>query len=230
MRRPALLLALLLPFAVAGCSSAPSPTAPAAPAAPAAATPSTVAPAAEAAPSPTTVTPPAAAPAAEPAPAPAGAACYFGPSRQTTAEGTERPGAELLVRRTPDREASTIVEETVRYDADPGVPPRSYTVVYTVDGDAFTLEETAGAFTGSGRFTAGEPWAWTAWTASYRLPSGISVDAEQRLVRGDDGRTRLRGERSAYGPDGGIALSLVEDLAEIEAAECARRFAALAAG
>jgi len=153
--------------------------------------------------------------------------CYFGPSTQTAADGTVRPGAEMLVRRTVDPEASTITEETVRFDAQAGVAPRRYTVVYAVDGDGFMLSEADGAFAGSGRFTAGEPWARTAWESSYRLPSGIAVESKRALTTGDDGRPVLTAERTAYGPDGGVALTLREELAAIDDAECERRFAAL---
>lgn len=153
--------------------------------------------------------------------------CYFGPSTQTAADGTVRPGADLLVRRTVDPEASTITEETVRFDTRAGVAPRRYTVVYTVDGESFTLAESSGAFAGSGRFTAGEPWAWTAWTSSYRLPSGIAVESTRGLESGDDGRAVLTAERVAYGPDGSRALTLGEELPAIDDAECERRFAEL---
>lgn len=151
--------------------------------------------------------------------------CYFGPSTQTAVDGSERPGAELMVRRTVDRAASRIVEETARFDAVASVAPRRYMVVYEVDGDAFTLTETSGAFAGSGTFTAGEPWAWTAWTTTYTLPSGIRVESKVELAAAKAGA--LTAERTAYGPDGGKALILFEALAAIEGAECERRFAEL---
>jgi hypothetical protein len=153
--------------------------------------------------------------------------CYFGPSTQTATDGSERPGADLLVRRTVDREAGTITEETVRFDAQTGVSPRRYTVVYTVDGEAFELTESGGAFAGSGRFTAGEPWAWTAWESSYRLTSGIAVESTRGLTSGENGRAVLTAERVAFGPDGGRALTLSEELAAIGDADCERRFAEL---
>lgn len=210
MRVTALLLSLCL-LAVAACSTAPAPVA----------EPVTESPE-SADPSPSATAPESADPSVN-----AVITCYFGPSTQTAADGTERPGADLLVRRTVDREAGTITEETTRFDTQAGVSPRRYTVVYAVDGATFELTEAGGAFAGTGRFTAGEPWAWTAWESSYRLTSGIAVESIRGLTTGDDGRAVLTAERAAFGPDGGRALTLDEQLAAISDAECERRFAEL---
>jgi len=152
--------------------------------------------------------------------------CWYGPSVQRQADGAERPGAELLVRRTLEPAADRFVEETARFDPVAGVKPRLYTVLYQIDGDAFTLEERDGEFSGRGTLS-GEPWAWTAWSSVYTLTSGIRVEAEQR-IESDGGTAVLRAERTAYGPDGSRALVLIEDLARIGDDECARRFAELA--
>jgi len=211
MRVTALLLSLGL-LAVTACSTAPAPVAEPVPE--------------SADPSPSATGSASAPESADPS-ANAVTTCYFGPSTQTAADGTERPGADLLVRRTVDREAGTITEETARFDTQSGVSPRRYTIVYTVDDDAFELTEAGGAFAGSGTFTAGEPWAWTAWESSYRLTSGIAVESTRGLTTGDDGRAILSAERVAFGPDGGRALTLDEQLEAISDDECERRFAEL---
>lgn len=168
---------------------------------------------------------------AAPSPAPATATpgadatvtCYFGPSRQTLADGSVREGAELVLRHTFEPDESRIVEETVRFDPLPQVPARLYTTVYAVDGDAFTLEESEGQYAGSGTLE-GEPWAWTGWTSDYALQSGIRVHAEYDFGRAD-GRAVLNVEREAFGPDGSAALTIHEELTEIGAEECAERLA-----
>jgi hypothetical protein len=155
----------------------------------------------------------------------AAVSCWFGPSTQRPPDGAERPGAELLVRRTAEPAASRIVEETVRFDSASGVRPRLYTVVYRVDGDRFELAERDGGYSGQGTLR-GDPWAWTAWRSVYTLVSGIRVEAEQ-VIEERDGEAVLHGERVAYGPDGSAALTLREELRRIDEDECRRRFAEL---
>jgi hypothetical protein len=157
----------------------------------------------------------------------AAVSCWFGPSVQRQPDGVERPGAELLVRRSADPDASRIIEETVRFDSASGVRPRLYTVVYRVDGQRFELEESDGGFSGDGTLR-GDAWAWTAWSSVYTLVSGIRVEAEQ-VIEERDGEAVLHGERVAYGPDGSRALVLREELRRIGEDECRSRFAELPA-
>lgn len=157
--------------------------------------------------------------------------CFFGATIQRTPDGTESPAADLLLRRQFEPAASRIVEDTVRYDGATG-KVHHYRVVMEVDADAgtFTLRETDGLYAGTGRLE-GEPWDWTAWSMSYRLTSGIVVEGRSE-VRGDEGGRRvLHGEKTAYGPDGGLALTLVETLPELAGEACEERFGeAVAAG
>lgn len=149
--------------------------------------------------------------------------CYYGPSRQILADGSERTGAELLLRLTFEPEASRIVEQSVRFDPLPNVPAHLYTTLYAVDGASFTLEESEGQYVGTGSLE-GEPWDWTGWTSDYTLQSGIRVTAEYDFG-GEDGGAALHVERRAYGPDGTPALTIVEELEEIGAEECSETLA-----
>lgn len=158
--------------------------------------------------------------------------CFFGPVRESGAMaaggGAGEPTANLLLRRSLQPEASRIVEETVRFDRSGGGRARVYTTTFDVDGDAVTLSESGGSYAGSGTLH-GEPWRWTAWDLAYMLTSGIRVDARYELRHGGDGGDGgllLHGEKTAYGPDGSLALTLVEELRQIPAGECTERLAA----
>lgn len=220
-------LLLVVVLVSTGCAT-PAPSAPAEP--PAAQVPPDAEPATTES---TAAEPPAAAPASLPEPAPAAVPdsppsrvrCFLGGVVQRQPDGTERSGVELLVRRSEYRDASKIVEDSVRYDPGPRSRTSRYQVVMDVDPEAgtFTLRETDGLYTGRGELE-GEPWEWEAWTYSYRLDSGIAVQGRTELRETGDGLV-LYTERQAYGPDGGLALTLVETLPQIEREECEARLA-----
>ena len=59
--------------------------------------------------------------------------------------------------------------------------PKSF-VVMTVDGSAFTMRETSGAFTGTGSLV-GEPWQWTSWSSVSQSPNtSITVESHDELT------------------------------------------------
>jgi hypothetical protein len=193
----------------------------------------TMEPAAEPAPAPEP--PP---PAAEPATAEAVAAagevvCFYGPVRESgiaaTGGAAGEATADLLLRRTLVPDAARIVEESVRFDRAGSGRARPYEVVLDVDGDAVALQESEGAYSGTGNLH-GEPWRWSAWNVTYTLTSGIRVDAAYELRQGGDGELELHGEKTAYGPDGSVALTLVEELDRIPLAECEERLDAARQG
>jgi hypothetical protein len=144
--------------------------------------------------------------------APAAATEYF----HGTSEVYPLPRAEgappvattrALIRRTVDPARSVIVEDVVSEDGR-GRPAREYVVTMTVSGAAFTMEERAGAFRGTGTLE-GPPWRWSAWTSHAVLPDGGMVDSRDRLT---DASLEVEKEyRGAHG-----AVLMVEHFARID--------------
>jgi hypothetical protein len=139
-----------------------------------------------------------------------------------TGGATGEATADLLLRRTLEPGASRIVEASARFDRAAAGRARPYTVILDVDGDTVALRESEGAYSGTGTLH-GEPWRWTSWDTTYTLTSGIRVDAAYELRQAADGGLLLHGEKTAYGPDGSLALTLLEELEHIPLAECAER-------
>lgn len=165
---------------------------------------------------------------AEPAPPPAAAPAAGGPhtlcwtteEQVTLAAGGTQPGARRVLRMTYEPAAGRVVHEALRFDPNPRVSPRLFTVTWRLDGDAFTLSDPASRIGGRGSI-AGAPWPWSGWSADSRIDSGIRI-AERATLR-DDGVLLL--EREAYGPDGGLVMTLVEEGQPLADDECARRLA-----
>ena len=210
-----LFTSLLVAAALAGgCATAPPPeptppveepaTAPAAPAPPAS--------------EPAPADPPPAAPVPDTA---AGQTlCWEAEEEITLAAGGTQPGARRVLRMTHHPEAGRVVHEALRFDPNPQVRPRLFTVTWQLDGDAFSLSDPQSRMSGSGT-VEGAPWPWTGWSADSRIDSGIRIT--ERATLRDDGVLLL--ERQAYGPDGGIVMTLREEGQPLTAEECARRLA-----
>ena len=172
----------------------------------------------EAAPAP--AEPPPAAAAADPAVGPPleRVRCFAGVQRVSLSAGGEQPGAATVVRRTLDPAAGRIVEDVLRVDPLPHVPPRVYTVVYEVDGDRVELAESGGAYAGSGTLR-GESWRWTGWRSEYALTSGIRVESESEV----DAAGRLVTRQQVYGPDGRQVMTIEQTAEPLALDECDRR-------
>lgn len=162
---------------------------------------------------------PAAAPPVEAPPAPlAEVRCWEAEEQVTLATGASPPGARRVLRMTSEPEEGRVIYEALRFDPNPQVPPRLFTVALQVEGEAFTLSDEEGNISGSGTFV-GEPWSWDGWTAESRLGSGIRLEEEATI--GADGRLLL--EREVYGPDGAAVMSIREEGAPLSPEECERR-------
>lgn len=162
---------------------------------------------------------------AAPPPAPDAAAsghtlCWEAEERITLAAGGTQPGARRVLRMTYDPDAGRVVHEALRFDPNPQVSPRLFTVTWRLDGDSFTLSDPQSRIGGSGTIE-GAPWPWTGWSADSRIDSGIRIT--ERATLRDDGALVL--ERQAYGPDGGAVMTLREEGQPLAAEECARRLA-----
>ena len=102
-------------------------------------------------------------PASEPAPVPLeqpSTACYTG-----RIVGSDVP-LRTIVRRTLDPATKQIRVDRTREDHEGRV--QTSRTLARVDGNRYTVEETKGAFRGSGTLT-GAPWKWTAWTSTSEL-------------------------------------------------------------
>jgi hypothetical protein len=164
---------------------------------------------------------PAPTPSVEALPAPAAdARCWETEEQITLATGATQPGARRVLRMTAEPEAGRVVHEALRFDPNPQVPPRLFTVVWQVEGDAFTLSDEESRISGSGTLE-GEPWSWTGWSAESRLGSGIRL--LEKATIGADGALLL--ERQVFGPDGGAVMTIREEGRPLAPEECARRLA-----
>lgn len=150
--------------------------------------------------------------------------CFAGEQRVRLATGEAQPGAETVIRRTLDPAASTIVEEVLRIDPLPRVPPRVYKIVSEVEGDRFELVESGGAYVGSGTLR-GVSWRWTGWSSEYALTSGIRVESESEIDDGGNLVTR----QQVYGPDGREVMTIEQTAAPVPLKECDRRIREVAA-
>jgi hypothetical protein len=175
---------------------------------------------------------PAPAPPAEPAAAPpveappaasAAVRCWETEEQVTLATGADQPGARRVLRITLEPEAGRVVHDALRFDPNPKVPPRLFTVIWQVEGDVFTLSDAESKISGSGTLE-GEPWSWSGWSAESRLGSGIRL--QEKATIGDDGALLL--ERQVFGPDGGAVMTIREEGRPLAAEECERRLAEVA--
>jgi hypothetical protein len=101
--------------------------------------------------------------------------CYAGMS---TGMGQS---SHTIARRTVDPVAKTITEDVTHDNAGPH-GAKSFHVVMTVDGAHFTMNETGGAFTGTGSLV-GQPWQWTSWTSVSQIANtSITVESHDELT------------------------------------------------
>ena len=159
---------------------------------------------------------PAARPPTAPARPPAAStACYAGVS---TGMGQR---ARTIARRTIDPAARQIVEDVSHDDAGAHGAKRFH-VVMTVDGDQFTMTEAGGAFSGTGNLV-GEPWRWTAWTSTSKIPhTAITVEADDEVTE-----TTLRSTKKIV-QDGKLLATTTEELVAFDCADWDKVVAALA--
>jgi hypothetical protein len=222
-RLPALLLlgALLAGSGCRATTPAPAPIEPAMPVEPAA----PIEPPEPAAPPPAA---PEAPPAAVKAPDPAAATspehlrCWETGETITLASGEEQAGARRVIRLRWEPATSRVVQEVLRFDPRPELPPSRFTYTWAVDGDHFELTEDQGRMTGSGTLTGGG-WPWSGWSATSLVSGAIRVEETARL--GPDGGLTI--ERRAFGPGGEAVMTLAEDGSPLAAEECAARFSAV---
>jgi hypothetical protein len=155
-------------------------------------------------------------PAAAPVPPPAASTvCYAG----LTAGMGQR--ARTIVRRTVDPTARQIVEDVSHGEAS-SHSVKTFHVVMDVSGDRFTMQDTGGAFTGTGTLT-GEPWRWTSWTSISRLPgAGIEVESDDELT--DTGVKAVKQIRK----DGKVVGTTTEQLKTFDCASWDQALAKLA--
>jgi hypothetical protein len=169
---------------------------------------------------------PAAAPPVEAPPAPAAdVRCWETEEEVTLVTGATQPGARRVLRMTADPDAGRVRHEALRFDPNPQVPPRLFTVSWQVEGEAFTLSDEASRISGSGTLE-GEPWSWSGWSSDSRLGSGIRL--QEKATIGDDGALLL--ERQVFGPDGGAVMTIREEGTVLALEECERRLAEVAGG
>lgn len=169
---------------------------------------------------------PAAAPPVEAPPAPAAdVRCWETEEQVTLVTGATQPGARRVLRMTADPDAGRVRHEALRFDPNPQVPPRLFTVTWQVEGDAFTLSDEESKIGGSGTLE-GEQWSWSGWSSDSRLGSGIRL--QEKATIGDDGALLL--ERQVFGPDGGAVMTIREEGTVLAPAECERRLTEVAAG
>jgi len=136
---------------------------------------------------------------------PAVTACYQGVS---SGAGQR---VQTVARRTVDPAHHQIVEDVVRGDAG---SVKAFHVVFAVDGAAFTMTETGGAFTGTGTLT-GAPWHWTSWTSrSSQRIGGATIDVESRDELTCDGMVAHKEIRK----DGQVVATTIDELATIDCA------------
>lgn len=170
----------------------------------------------------TGTTPAAGAPTGPPAAAQAAlTTCYRGTAREMAPDGSVQRTLETLLERRADPSEDRIVERSARIEADGTAPTAVYTAVYTPGDGTFRVQEAGGAYSGTGSFR-GERWSWDAWEGDYTLESGIRVHLRAERSTEPGGDEVLRVERRAYAPDGGLALTLEEELHRVPADDCSR--------
>jgi hypothetical protein len=157
---------------------------------------------------------PAKPPVAQPLPA-ASTTCYAG-----LAIGMGQR-ARTVAKRTVDPAAGQIIEDVSHDDAG-AHGARSFHVVMKVSGDQFTMEETSGAFTGSGSL-AGDPWRWTSWSSTSQIPkAGIEVSSDDELTpKGMKATKEIK-------KDGKVLATTTEELATFDCANWDKAVAELA--
>jgi hypothetical protein len=128
---------------------------------------------------------------------------------------------QTVARRTVDRANSQIIEDVARGDAG---EVRAFHVVMAVTGDAFTLREAGGAFTGSGTLS-GPAWQWTSWVSrTTQLAGGSTVEVESREELTRAGLVAHKDIKK----DGKVVASTIDELTAIDCAGWDTARAALA--
>lgn len=128
---------------------------------------------------------------------------------------------QTVSRRTVDRANRQIVEDVARGDAG---DVKAFHVVSKVDGNAFTMAEAGGAFTGSGTLT-GPAWQWTSWVSrSAQQLGGASLEVESHDELTATGRIAHKEIRR----DGAVVATAIDELTTFDCAGWDAARAALA--
>jgi hypothetical protein len=105
--------------------------------------------------------------------------CYSGKvDISATVGGPVVDAYEAVVRRTADPGQGTIREEVATSGAHGG----RFDVLMKVQGNAFTMNEAGGAFTGTGTLQLTADWAGGNWTSHAVVPGGIEVDSQDEAT------------------------------------------------
>lgn len=139
-----------------------------------------------------------------------------GQDTNTLPDGSPAGSARVLLRRTLDPDAATL-EEVVHTEGAEG--PTTWTLTGEVDAEAgtwaFAFADDYGRIEGTGAFTAGEPWAWTAWESTSTYVSGpyTGMTVRSTDTLGEDG---LRADKEIRDADGALQISVAEALSRVD--------------
>jgi hypothetical protein len=139
---------------------------------------------------------------------------YLGESKVSLADGKPLGNMVSLVKREVKPTESRIVETVMMLSSRPGEPTKEYVAVFAVKGSKFTMKEQGGAFEGDGELI-GQPWAWTAWASTSKIPGqhgGTLVSRDKLTERG------MAVTKELSGPDGVVRVRMAEDYASIDGA------------
>jgi hypothetical protein len=148
----------------------------------------------------------------DPSPAPAKVTYYLGSTKVESADGRSIGHMASLVKREVIPSESKIVETVLRLSSKPGSEIKEIVAVLNVTGSKFTVKEKEGGFIGDGELT-GEPWKWTAWNSTSKIPgpSGGTVKSRDKVT--DRG---MAVTKEVLGDDGAVRVRLIEDYVSID--------------
>ena len=144
---------------------------------------------------------------------------YEGTSTALLPTGRSVPNGVILARRTVDPSAGTIVEQVVSDDR--RRPPAEVVIEMRVEGKSFTMRMADGSPLGEGTLD-GEPWRWSVWRSTSRLPGGLRVESVDTLSGGV-----LVAHKTIFGADGAAMLQTTERLSPVGAGRFSERRAEL---
>jgi hypothetical protein len=124
---------------------------------------------------------------------------FLGEVKLSSADGKPMGSQVLLVEKTQDPEKNLIVDRAIVVQPD-GIA-EEHTMNMTVQGNSFTLKDTANTVTGAGDFF-GPAWQWTYWKGSFQSSNGVRIEDENFLA--DPGVVVAR--KRIIGPDGKVLM------------------------
>lgn len=141
---------------------------------------------------------------------------FLGTSRVRSAAGRELGAMVSLVKREVKPADGTIVEHVLVIDprTPANAPLKEFVATLKVNGDAFTMTEASGHFTGEGTLD-GPEWAWTHWTSSAKL------EGDAGTIKSDDTLTEhgLTVKKAFIKPDGTKTVDIDEEYHRIDEAQ-----------